>query len=230
MPRYDYLLFDADHTLFDFDAAELRALRTTLHAHGYPEGPEVERFYRSLNHLLWHRCDLGEIRREELVVERFAVLARVLGKKDDPSALNRFYLDRLAEGSELFPGAEELCRALAPHCTLAIVTNGVASAQRGRFSHSALASIIPWLFISEEVGSQKPEAEFFRRVLSAMDITDPSRAVVIGDNLYSDIQGGINAGLDTIWYHPQGGENTSGIRPTHTVASYEELLHYLLSP
>lgn len=230
MPRYDYLLFDADHTLFDFDAAEVRALRATLQAYGYPVNPDTEELYRTINRLLWHRCDLGEIRREELVVVRFAAFLQVMGGDHDPAALNRFYLDRLAEGADLFPGAEALCRDLAPHCTLAIVTNGVASAQRGRFARSPLASVIPWVFISEEVGHQKPEPEFFRHVLSAMDIRDPARAVVIGDNLYSDIQGGINAGLDTIWYHPQGGENPTEIHPTHTVASYEELKRYLLTP
>ena len=228
--RYDVVLFDADNTLFDFDAAEAQALDLTLAEYGYPVDDKSRNCYLAVNRDLWARFDRGKVKREWLVVERFAALQRALGGHHDPAEMNTFYLARLAEAGCLLPGAEALCRALVPSCTLAIVTNGVASAQRGRFSHSALASVIPWLFISEEVGSQKPEAEFFRRVLSAMDITDPSRAVVIGDNLYSDIQGGINAGLDTIWYHPQGGENTSGIRPTHTVASYEELLHYLLSP
>ncbi len=230
MPRYDYLLFDADHTLFDFDQAEERALRRTLLDCGYPDSAETVELYHLVNRFLWHRFDLGELPREVLVVERFAILDRVLGGQHDPEALNRRYLEHLAEGSDLLPGAEELCRALAPHCTLAIVTNGLAAAQRGRFARSPLSSLIPWLFISEEVGYQKPEAEFFRCVLSEMGISDPSRAVVIGDNLFSDIQGGINAGLDTIWYHPQGDDTTSGILPTHTVSSYQALLEYLLTP
>lgn len=230
MPRYDYLLFDADHTLFDFDAAEEQALRATLLDHGCPVDPDTLNFYHSVNRLLWHRFDLGEIRREALAVERFSLLIRSLGGHQDPAEMNRDYLAHLSEHGELFPGAEALCRELSTHCTLAIVTNGMAAAQRGRFTHSPLGPIIPWIFISEEVGHQKPEAAFFQRVLAAMDISDPARVVVIGDNLHSDIQGGINAGLDTIWYHPQGGENHSGIHPTHTVRSYEELRQYLLVP
>ncbi len=230
MPRYDYLLFDADHTLFDFDTAEEQALRATLLDHGYPADPDTLDFYHSVNHLLWHRFDLGEISREELAVERFSLLIRSLGGDQDPAGMNRDYLSHLAEHGELFPGAEALCRELSAHCTLAIVTNGMAAAQRGRFARSPLGALIPWIFISEEVGHQKPEAAFFQRVLAAMDISDPSRAVVIGDNLHSDIQGGINAGLDTIWYHPQGGENNSAIHPTYTAASYEELRDYLLVP
>lgn len=231
MPRYDYLLFDADHTLFDFDRAEERALRRTLLDYGYPDSADVRSLYHLANRLLWHRFDLGEISREALAVERFAVLTRVLGGCHDPEALNRTYLEHLSEGSDLLPGAEELCRALAPHCTLAIVTNGMAAAQRGRFTRSPLSKLIPWLFISEEVGHQKPEAAFFQHVLSAMGISDLSRAVVIGDNLFSDIQGGQNAGLDTIWYHPSGNPApTDGITPTYTVSSYEALQAYLLQP
>lgn len=230
MPRYDYLLFDADHTLFDFDQAEYCALRDTLLAFHYPFNADTQTFYHAVNRLLWHRFDLGEISREALVVERFAIFVRVMGGNADPAALNRFYLDRLAEGNQLFPGAEALCRALAPHCTLAIVTNGTAHAQRNRIATSALAPLFPWIFISEEVGWQKPERSFFLRVLSAMGITDPARAVVIGDNLFSDIQGGINAGLDTIWYHPSREANAIDIHPTYTVSSYEELQHYLLAP
>lgn len=230
MPRYDYLLFDADHTLFDFDAAEEQALLSTLLDHGCPTDPHTLSFYHTVNRQLWHRFDLGEIDRDALAVERFSLLIRSFGGRQDPARMNRDYLAHLAEHGELFPGAEALCRELSAHCALAIVTNGMAAAQRGRFARSPLAPLIPWIFISEEVGHQKPEAAFFRHVLSAMGISDPSHAVVIGDNLHSDIQGGINAGLDTIWYHPQGGDHPSHIRPTHTVSSYEELRQYLLVP
>ena len=116
MPRYDYVLFDADNTLFDFDQAERRALQAALEAHGYPFNDLTEQLYLAVNRALWHRFDLGSIEKETLLRERFAVFSRVMGGQDDPEEFNRFYLDRLAEGSDLLPGAEDLCRALAPHC------------------------------------------------------------------------------------------------------------------
>ena len=132
MPRYEVVLFDADHTLFDFDRAEREALRQTLEEAGLPADGETEARYLSINRALWNRLDRGEVRREWLVVERFAALLRALGRTGDAAALNRAYLDHLGEGSYLLPGAQALCRALAPRCTLAIVTNGVARAQRRR--------------------------------------------------------------------------------------------------
>ena len=115
--------------------------------------PQTEARYLSINRALWNRLDRGEVRREWLVVERFAALLRALGRTGDAAALNRAYLDHLGEGSYLLPGAQALCRALAPRCTLAIVTNGVARAQRRRFEASPLNGLIPWLFISEELGA-----------------------------------------------------------------------------
>ena len=141
--RYDYLLFDADNTLFDFDRAEERALQATLEFFGYPLDSDTRELYRTINRVLWRRLDLGEISRETLVVERFALFDRAMGGGRDAAALNRFYLDRLSEGAELLPGAEALCRSLAPRASLALVTNGVARAQRGRLARSALAGLFP---------------------------------------------------------------------------------------
>ena len=168
MPRYDYVLFDADNTLFDFDRAEAEALRTTLAEYGLPATPETEETYLAVNRALWAQFDRGEVSREWLVVERFARLLRALGRSGDPAAVNHAYLTHLGEGAFLLPGAEELCRALAPCCTLAIVTNGVAMAQRARFEASPLRDVVPWLFISEEVGASKPDPAFFAPVLRAL--------------------------------------------------------------
>ena len=201
MPRYEVVLFDADHTLFDFDRAEREALRQTLEEAGLPADGETEARYLSINRALWNRLDRGEVRREWLVVERFAALLRALGRTGDAAALNRAYLDHLGEGSYLLPGAQALCRALAPRCTLAIVTNGVARAQRRRFEAS---------------------------VLRTLGNPDPRRVLMVGDNLLADIQGGIQAGLDTAWYNPGRLPGDPAIVPTWEVDGYAALQALIL--
>ena len=225
--RYDTVLFDADNTLFDFDAAEAQALDLTLEAYGYPVDGRSRDCYLTVNRNLWERFDRGEVKREWLVVERFAALQRSLGGHHDPAEMNAFYLSRLAEAGCLLPGAEELCRALVPSCTLAIVTNGVASAQRGRFARSPLKALIPWLFISEEVGYQKPQRQFFGAVLSAMSLPPSARIVVVGDSLTADILGAVNAGLDSIWYNPNGLPGRPDIVPTFEARSFDQVLHLI---
>lgn len=227
MENFDFLLFDADNTLFDFDKAEDAALRQVLKERGYPDDDATRNLYLSINRDLWARLDRGEVTQGYLVVERFAAFTRAMGGSDDPVEFNRDYLDRLAQGSFLLPGAEELCRRLAPSCTLAIITNGVARAQRGRLARSALAGLFPYVFISEEVGWQKPQREFFSHVCSAMAIRDRRRAVVIGDNLVSDVQGGLQSGLDAVWFNPNGLPNPTQVRPTWEARSFSALEDYL---
>ena len=146
-------------------------------------------------------------------------------------ALYLFYnlmITKNKEGSYLLPGAQALCRALAPRCTLAIVTNGVARAQRRRFEASPLNGLIPWLFISEELGASKPDPAFFAPVLRTLGNPDPRRVLMVGDNLLADIQGGIQAGLDTAWYNPGRLPGDPAIVPTWEVDGYAALQALIL--
>lgn len=230
MENFDFLLFDADNTLFDFDKAEDAALRQVLKERGYPDDDATRNLYLSINRDLWARLDRGEVTQGYLVVERFAAFTRAMGGSDDPVEFNRDYLDRLAQGSFLLPGAEELCRRLAPSCTLAIITNGVARAQRGRFARSPLADVIPYLFISEEVGAAKPSPAFFEPVLRQLGSPSKERVLVVGDNLATDIRGGLDCGLPTAWYNPGHLPNTTSWTPKWEVASYAQLEDLILGP
>lgn len=115
-----------------------------------------------------------------------------------------------------------------PRCTLAIVTNGVARAQRRRFEASPLNGLIPWLFISEELGASKPDSAFFAPVLRTLGNPDPRRVLMVGDNLLADIQGGIQAGLDTAWYNPGRLPGDPAIVPTWEVDGYAALQALIL--
>ena len=228
MPNYDYILFDADNTLFDFDAAEHAALTATLERYGYANDDTAREHYLRVNRELWAAFNRGEVTADFLLVERFAALQRLLGGGHDPAEMNAFYLDRLGEGADLLPGAEELCRALAPHCTLAIITNGVPAVQRSRIAGSPLDDLFPHLFISGEMGAQKPEWAFFQKVFHTLGITSTARTVVVGDSLSADIQGAANAGLPSIWYNPKGLPSGDGPQPTYIAAQFSTISAIIL--
>lgn len=228
MARYDYILFDADNTLFDFDLAESRALRTVLTARGFSVTPALVERYHAINRSFWERYDRGEITQDWLLVERFAVLLRELGSGADPFLLNREYLQQLGTCGILFPGAEALCRRLAEKCSLAIITNGTSVAQHGRFEPSPIRPLFSHLFISEEIGAQKPQKEFFDIVCREAGIADRSRAVVVGDNLCTDILGGINAGIDTIWYNPRRLPESKAAVPTWGANDFKDVERIIL--
>lgn len=229
MGRYPYVLLDADMTLLDFRRSEREALCRTLDRHGLPRNEETVDTYSKINDALWKAMARGEVDQDFLVVERFAALQRAVGGGADPRAMNRDYAAFLGEEAHLLPGALEFCRRLREGgLELAIATNGLPAAQRGRYRRSGLDQAVPHLFISMELGAQKPNPAFFQRVLDKLGVADPSQAVMVGDGLDTDILGGNRAGIDTIWFNPEGRPLTGPARPTCTAASYEEILRILL--
>jgi len=229
IPRYKFVLFDADNTLFDFDMAEHRAFYKTMQENGIPCSPETETLYRSLNQELWTAFNKGVgLSQNDLVIKSFSILLDALKIEGDPAELNRTYLASLGAQAILIPGSLELCRRVSQFCTLAIVTNGVPSVQHGRFDGCPLEPYFSRLFISGEMGCQKPQQAFFDQVCEGLDIRDRSRAVVVGDNLSSDIKGGINAGIDTIWYNPSGYARDPEAPPTWEADSYKAVEAILL--
>ena len=229
MPHYDIVFLDADNTLFDFDAAEHAALLKAAEERGYPLTPQMEGAYQQINGALWTAFDRGEVTQDFLVVERFRLLVERLGGKDDPERFNADYLTYLGEGSTLLPGAEALCHDLhAAGCRLALATNGVGRVQHARLNGSPLAPYLKGVFISEELGAQKPQAAFFDQAFAGMNVTDKSRCVMVGDGLGSDILGGIQAGIDTIWYNPKGLPLRPDITPTHTVTTFDRMRTLIL--
>ena len=131
--KYPYLLFDADNTLFDFDAAEKNAHRQVCGKHRLAFTEEGYALYRRCNAQLWQDFDRGLCSKEFLLTERFRRYLSLTGETGDPEAMNRDHLRALGESAVLLPGAEALCRRLAAGHELYLVTNAVESVQRARF-------------------------------------------------------------------------------------------------
>lgn len=224
MIRYPFVLLDADNTLYDFDAAEHKALCKVLSDRGYSTDPDTLKIYLDINTALWEAFARGEVTQEFLLVERFRRFTQQMGGSHDPVQFNADYIGALATNADLIPGAVEFCAHLVElGCTLAIVTNGAAAAQRGRYALSGLAKYIPDVFISQELGVNKPDPLFFDLVCRNMGIDDRTKAVVVGDGLSSDILGGNRAGIDTIWYNPHRKPLSGPARPTYTAAEFAEI-------
>ena len=120
------------------------------------------------------------------------------------------------------PGAEELCRTLAPDYAMYIVTNGISRIQRSRFAGSGLAPYFRGMFVSEEIGVQKPERGYFDAVFNALGHPDKSRVLMIGDSLTSDADGAIGYGLDFCRFNPKGLPD-EGRTITYTVKKLSEV-------
>ena len=230
MSKYTTLLFDADRTLFDFDSAERDAFGIVMASHGIKLDESEFLRYVDINSELWEMLGRGEITKEYLQDNRFGIFFEKIGKTVSvPSAqLNHEYVDALADCSNLFEGALELCCGLAEHFDLYIVTNGVSHTQKKRFYASPIREYFKDIFVSEDAGAAKPMREYFDYVFDNIGEDRREGSVIIGDSLAHDILGGINAGINTVWYNPQNKANSTDIKPDATVYSYSDLRSLML--
>ena len=225
--KYSFLLFDADHTLFDFNKSEYLALKSALEELGCPStDAHIER-YSDINVKYWKMLERGEIDKISLKLARFVEFGREFGFEDKAEALSDLYMENLAHESHLFDGALELVAKLSESYRLFIITNGVKSTQDGRFGVSPITKYFEKIFISEVVGAEKPSIEFFDAVADGIEGFDKSRALVIGDSLSSDIKGAINSKIDCIWYNPMKKSAPECWDITYTVSNFDEILDIL---
>ncbi|MBR5601257.1 MAG: YjjG family noncanonical pyrimidine nucleotidase, partial [Clostridia bacterium] len=204
------------------------ALLEALQAMGISTTEDMVAAYSAINDALWKKLERGEIEKSALRVKRFVTFFEKYGICADANRMATAYTDLLSTKGHLMPDALEVCRALAAHCELYIITNGISSVQRGRFHPSPLRPFVKKLFISEELGFEKPRREYFDAVAAAIPNFAPERTLVIGDSLSSDIKGGIAAGLDTCWFNPDKKCAPEGLDITYTVARLKEILPLVL--
>ena len=225
---YKFLLFDLDHTLLDFDAAEDVALTQLLKEEGVADIQAYKDYYVPMNKALWKDLEQKKISKQELVNTRFSRLFAHFGLEKDGSFLAQRYQFYLAQQGQTFSGAHELLDSLIERdFDLYAATNGITAIQTGRLAQSGLAPYFNQVFISEQLQTQKPDAQFYERIGARIPNFNKKYALMIGDSLSADIQGGNNAGIDTVWYNPQHLDNKTQTQPTYEVHSYKDLLDCL---
>lgn len=225
---YKFLLFDLDHTLLDFDAAEDVALSHLLKEEGVEDIQAYKNYYVPMNKALWKDLELKKITKQELVNTRFAKLFSRFGIEKDGTYLAERYQFFLSKQGQIFPCVEDLLKKLIHQgFELYAATNGITFIQTGRLEQSGIAPYFKEIFISEQLHTQKPDAAFYEKIGARIPNFDKKYALMIGDSLSADIQGGNNAGIDTIWYNPHHLVNKTLAKPTYEVDSYQALLDCL---
>lgn len=224
MTPYSILLFDADNTLFNFDAGNRRAFSEVCRICHLPDTDELFHAYEAVNAEMWFAFDRGECTKDFLVVERFRLFLERAGLQADPVQCNKIHLSTLATNTVLLPHALEVCRTLAQTHSLYIVTNAVAAVQKARLAASDLRPYITDAFISEDAGASKPSVAYFDYVFSRIPGITRENCLLIGDSPSSDLQGANNYGIPCCWYNPRGLARPDGMRIDYEVRDLPELL------
>lgn len=203
--KYQWLIFDADNTLFNYDVAEKYALLKTLDDFDikYNRNSIIE-IYHKINHKIWMQFEQGMIKsQQEIKTKRTQQLFEVLNVEKDVITFADDYLYNLSQNGELLENALKVISKLAKNHHLLLMTNGMTRVQKPRFAASPISQYFQHIIISEEIKHSKPSKEIFDYAFELMHQPQKESVLMIGDNLGSDIQGGNNYNIDTAWYNPK---------------------------
>ncbi len=216
--RFTTVLWDVDGTLLDFLYSQRYALAKCFRTAGLEATEEQLVRYSQINDAFWRRLELGEITKEQLLTGRFAALFAEYGIEGiDLEAFKEEYQEALGSVFSYLDDSLEICKDLQGCVRQYVITNGVTSSQMNKLKLSGLAQVMEDIFISERVGAHKPSPEFFDYCLSRIEEKDRAKILIVGDSLTSDIKGGVQAGIPTCWYRPEGTVNDTPYKPDYEI-------------
>ncbi|MGI2172970.1 pyrimidine 5'-nucleotidase [Shewanella ulleungensis] len=221
--KYKWILFDADETLFHFDA--FAGLKLMFSRFDIDFSANDFTLYQQVNKPLWVEYQNGLITAAHLQHTRFNEWANKLSVT--PQHLNSQFLAAMADICQPLPGARELVDSLSGRVNLGIITNGFTELQSIRLSRTGFQDAFSPVVISEQLGKAKPDIAIFNHAFSLMGEPEKHQVLMVGDNLHSDILGGNNAGIDTCWLNHYGAAVSDDISPSYQVNNLTEL-HQLL--
>lgn len=221
--NYDWLLFDLDNTILDFDKAMVFALKKTIEDHEIPENENHLSIYNAINKRCWADMEKGIITQDELRTLRMKRFLNHINVDKDPILFSETYHLNLSSKIFYLENAKVLLNKWSKQFPMALVTNGLKEIQRARLSKDELASHFQHIVISDEIGVAKPHKGFFDFVFEKINYPNKERVIIIGDSLSSDIKGGNQYGIHTCWLNTHGKEAPQHTQPTFEIKRLEEL-------
>ena len=220
---FEFLFLDLDDTILDFQKAEHIALSKTLQDFGLEPTERVLKRYNLINKAHWEALERKELTREQVLVGRFQVLFAEMGITVEPVTVARAYEDNLSIGHYFLPGAEESVERLSKKYKLYLASNGTAKVQAGRLKSANISRFFQEVFVSQELGANKPSLEYFEKCFARIPDFDRTKAIIVGDSLTSDILGGQNAGIATCWVNPHHKAGREDIRVDYEIEALSQL-------
>ena len=198
------VLWDVDGTLLDFTAAERAAVRKRFGEFGRGAcTDEMVARYSAINDVYWKRLERGEITKAEVLVGRYREFFSELGI--DPALAEPFnarYQLALGDTVVYRDDSLEVVKSLHGRVKQYVVSNGTVIAQTRKLERSRLGEWMDGVFLSEQLGAEKPNPLFFEKVFAALSDVPKGDMLIVGDSLTSDMKGGLAAGIPTCWYNP----------------------------
>lgn len=223
------ILWDVDATLLDFHAAEKAAILKLFRQFHLGEcTEEMLQRYANINRGYWERLERGELTRDQVLVGRFQEFfeKEELDVSAAP-AFNEAYQSSLGDTIVYRDDSYHIIKSLRGKVKQYVVSNGTIVAQEKKLRLSGLGKLMDGIFLSEELGVEKPNKAFFDKVFKEIGDMDRDTVLIVGDSLTSDIRGGNNAGIRTCWYNPEHAALIEGVHVDYEITDLHEVYDLL---
>ncbi len=221
------VLLDLDNTLIDFNECAKHSIIRSFEKHGFTYTEEVFTTFITENVKIWKKLEKGEITKADLRANRWNIILGKLGIDFDGTIIEEEFENGVAQGAYAVEGAYELLDYLYPKYELYIVSNGFRFVQESRLKIGDFRKYFKDIFLSEDIGVQKPAKEFFDYCFEKLGYPDKEDVILIGDSLSADIIGGLNYGIDSVWFNKNGDELPEDIKPAYVVDKLKEIENIL---
>ncbi|RAW00645.1 YjjG family noncanonical pyrimidine nucleotidase [Pseudochryseolinea flava] len=229
--KYKSIFFDLDHTLWDYETnAKITLqelyLQYELLAKGVHEFNAFHKKFQEVNAALWYHFDRGAITSEVIRRERFKQILEAFDAHEEKLCedLSHDYLNTCPLKGNLMPHAHETLAYLSQRYSLTIITNGFEEIQQRKLTAGNLHQYFNHIITSQTAGHRKPAREIFDFALTLNKVS-ANEAMMVGDNLVTDIGGARNAQIDGVFYNPEKLSHEE--RPFREITSLSELLQIL---
>lgn len=223
------ILWDIDATLLDFHAAEKQAIKTLFARFELGEcTDEMIRRYSKINRSYWERLERGEVTKPQVLVGRFEDF--FASERIDTSIapeFNKAYQLSLGDTIVFCDDGYNIVKSLKGKVKQYAVSNGTIVAQTKKLRLSGLGELFDGVYLSEELGVEKPNVEFFDKVFADIGPINKDEVIIVGDSLTSDMKGGNNAGILTCWYNPSKVIRNGDYKIDYEIADLHEIYDIL---
>lgn len=210
------LLIDLDNTLIDFNECARHSIINAFDELGFTYTEKVFETFIEENVKIWKRLEKGEITKPQLRATRWNLILARLGIEFDGTIIEEMFENGVAKGAYPVEGAYDLLNYLHGKYKMYIVSNGFRFVQESRLKIGDFEKYFDGVFVSEDIGIPKPAKEFFDYCFKSLNFPDKEDVVLIGDSISADIIGGVNYGIDTIWFNKSNDQLNEKIEPTYT--------------
>ncbi|HEY3405131.1 MAG TPA: YjjG family noncanonical pyrimidine nucleotidase [Ohtaekwangia sp.] len=229
--KYKCIFFDLDHTLWDYETNSKETLaelydQYALQQKGVTSVVDFQNRFREVNTRLWDLFDRGEIKSEVIREQRFKQILEPFGAYQSKLCedISVDYLNTCPTKGTLMPHALDTLHYLKEKYTLTIITNGFEEIQNLKLTAGNLHPFFDHIVTSQRAGHRKPSREIFEFALKH-NTSECHEAIMIGDNLVTDIGGAMNASIDAVFFNPERFSHTVSVH--HEINSLDELRRIL---